>query len=297
MKKVIFTLFAFCAFYAVDAQKCTNPGSGSSQCSPDGSMTKPGLKPTTDSLPTVVNGQTVTTVIQFRNFDTVTAFGNTLTVHTLKVDSINGLPSGLCWATDRADDTYCNGAGNPAVTDCPVGMPGEGCIKINGSTCSDPGVYRLKIKVLVDVGLGFAVPYDADDVGLKYYVRVKNDGDSDVLLDTSQTATFTKPAGYSATAVCTTSTIGDFDITMSTLNIVPNPFNGVAKVLFTSSKAGVYTERITNMIGSEVYRNEMEVKSGVNFSSIDRSNLSGGVYFYSLTDGKNTITKRIVVSE
>lgn len=294
MKKVIFTLLSFCALTFSYAQQCTNPGSGASQCSPDGSMTEPGLKPKTDSLPSVINGEPVTTVIQFRNFDTVRAFGNLLTVHFLTVDSINGLPSGLCWATDRTDDKYCNGAGNPVVT-C-NGIPGEGCIKINGTTCSDPGVYRLKIKVLVDVGLGFDVPYDADDVGLKYYVRVKNTGDADVALDTSQQAFFAKPAGYSATAICQND-LGDFSITMSSLNVVPNPFTSTAKVLFTSAKAGVMTERVTNMIGSEVYSNQLEVKAGTNISSIDRGTLSGGVYFYSLSDGKNIITKRITVTE
>ena len=57
------------------------------------------------------------------------------------------------------------------------------------------------------------------------------------------------------------------------------------------------TERITNMIGSVVYSKDIEIKTGENRSVIDRNNLAAGVYFYSLSDGKNLITKRLVISE
>ena len=57
------------------------------------------------------------------------------------------------------------------------------------------------------------------------------------------------------------------------------------------------TERITNMIGSEVYSKEIEIKTGENKSIIDRSNLPVGVYFYTLGEGKNLVTRRLVISE
>jgi hypothetical protein len=57
------------------------------------------------------------------------------------------------------------------------------------------------------------------------------------------------------------------------------------------------TERLTNMIGSEVLRRSVEVRTGVNTSTIEKNNLPVGVYFYSLSDGKNVVTKRVVISE
>ena len=307
MKKVIFTLLSIgvLAFNAT-AQYCgANNPSGPAQCTSDGSLDKPGLKPTTDSLPVVRNGVQVPTVIQFRNFDTIRVSPVTLvTVHTLTIDSINGLPAGLCWATNavaipNADpdkdvraNTYCNGAGNAAVT-CPAGVQPEGCIKISGTTCVPTGVYRLKIKVLVDVGFA-TVPYDADEVGLKYYVRVNNVGEAETLLDTSQTAAFF-PYGNAPTGC--TSGINDVTSTVSSLNISPNPFNGRATATFTSDINGSMNERITNIIGSEVHNKNINVTIGENTSTIERSNLPTGVYFYSLTNGKNVITKRVVISE
>lgn len=284
MKKVIFTLLTFSALsFNASAQYCgTSNPSGPNQCSPSGTLDKPGLKPDTDSLPPVINAQAVTTVIQFKNFDTLRAFGNLLTIQTLEIDSINNLPSGLCWATSTATNRWNNQE--------------DGCIKINGTACVDPGVYRLKIKVLADVGLGFAVPYDADQVGLKYYVRVINNGDAEVALDTSQTAFFAKPAGYSATAICNVG-VNEVSNTVSSLSVVPNPFNNKAVVSFSSDVTGVMTERITNMLGSVVHLNELDVRLGDNTSTINREDLPAGVYFYSLSTGKNVITKRIVISE
>lgn len=189
MKKITLLFYSVIVFQFLTAQYCgsSNP-SGSSQCTAIGTLITPGISPSTQNVPTFINGQVSTTVLQFKNYDTIRAFGNLLTIVTLKIDSINNLPSGLCWSTDKTNNRYNN--------------QDDGCIKINGTTCANPGVYRLKIKILVDVGLGFDVPYDADQIGLKYYFRVKNNGDADVTLDTSQTALFTKPSGYSANSTC-----------------------------------------------------------------------------------------------
>lgn len=283
MKKIIFTLFAFCIVYLnTNAQYCgsSNP-SAPSQCTPSGLLTKPGLEPTSDSLPPVVNGVVSTTIIQFKNYDTTRYQGNLVTVSKLRIDSINNLPSGLCWATNVANNTYTNQQ--------------DGCIRIIGTACSNPGVYKLVIKVGVDVGLGVFIPVDAGSVGLKYYVRVKNSGDATVALDTSQTAAFSKPTGYSASATGCTVGFTDLASIKTSLNIVPNPFNNDAQVTFFSEKESLMTETITNMIGSEVYRKEMEVRVGENITTIDRNNLPTGVYFYSLSDGKFLVTKRIMI--
>ncbi len=186
MKKILLLSFIVVTSQFLFAQYCGN--SGSSQCNPAGIMTKPGLAPTPDSLPPFVNGVISSTVIQFKNFDTARYQGNLITIQTLKFDSIGNLPAGLCWATNKANNTYNNQE--------------DGCIKINGTTCSNPGVYKLFIRVAVDIGLGVAIPITGESVGIRYFIRVKNNGDADVDLDTSQSVSFSKPAGYSASANC-----------------------------------------------------------------------------------------------
>jgi hypothetical protein len=278
MKKVIFTLFSATMLFAgANAQYCGN--SGSTVCTPSGTLTQPGLSPVSDSLPSVVNGTAPNTVIQFKNFDTFAFGGQTVTVNNLTVDTLRNLPSGLCWATNKANNTWANQE--------------DGCIKISGTACDNPGQYKLKIIVTADIGV--PIQTDADAAGLKYFVRLINSGDAEVAVDTNQTAAFAKPAGYSATAGC--SNIFENELSVNTLSVVPNPFSSKAVVSFYSAKSGVMTERITNMLGSEVYSHKVDVRAGDNTSVIEKNNLPAGVYFYSIADGKNITTKRIIISE
>ncbi len=279
MKKVIFTLLSFGLLSgSIFAQYCGN--SGTSVCQPSGTLSQPGLSPPSDSLPSVVNGTAPNTVIQFKNFNTFVFGGQQVTVQTLRVDTLRNLPSGLCWATNKANNTWANQE--------------DGCIKISGTACDNPGQYKLKIIVTANIGLD--IQTDADAAGLKYFVRLINSGDSEVAVDTNQTVGFAKPAGYSATAVCGNG-IFDSELFDNSLRVTPNPFNSKALVSFNSDKSGLMTERMTNIIGSEVYRKSVEVRLGENTSLIERNNLPAGVYFYSISDGKSLAIKRVVISE
>src|ERR1043165_2037584 len=284
MKKIIFSLVSFCMMYATsNAQYCghTGPGSGPTQCTPSGAMTKPGLSPTSDSLPPLINGMQSTTVIQFKNFDTIRFGGQLLTVQDLTLDSIGNLPRNVCWVTNKANNKWANQE--------------DGCIKVNGTVCEDPGQYRLKI--IVTANIGVPIQTDAGAAGLYYYVRVKNNGDADTPLDTTGQSTDSNIKVLYGNAKNCTSTIGIVDASsnLNSMNVVPNPFNNRAVVSFYADKAGVITESMTNMIGNEVMRRTSEVRMGENTSMIERNNLATGVYFYSISDGKSVLTKRVVI--
>ena len=81
------------------------------------------------------------------------------------------------------------------------------------------------------------------------------------------------------------------------MNVYPNPFTSQAVVTFSSVKAGMMTEKITSVIGNVVYSNQVDVKLGQNSHVIERNQLASGVYFYTITDGTTTFTKRLVISE
>lgn len=188
MRKIIYTLFVLCYLAGnLVAQQCTNPGSGPTQCTAS-TLSQPGLSPRTDSLPPFTNGVASTTVIQFKNFNTVLFSGFTLTVQSLRIDSIENLPSGLCWATDRANNTY--------------GNQENGCIKVNGTPCAQPGQYKLRIWVFVNVGITSQL-VNAESAGLRYFLRVGNNGDVVPACDTLQTVPL-YTTGYSPTAICGT---------------------------------------------------------------------------------------------
>ncbi|MES2621310.1 MAG: T9SS type A sorting domain-containing protein [Bacteroidota bacterium] len=157
-------LFALLSLFAgaATAQYCGN--SGPAQCTASGVVTEPGLSPTSDSLPPLVNSVNSTTVIEFQNFDTVYFGGNAYKIQSLRIDSIDNLPAGLCWASDRVDNTYGNSE--------------SGCIKVNGVPCDSTGQYKIRIIASATVPPGFTIQVDASSVGLHYYVRLINNGDT-----------------------------------------------------------------------------------------------------------------------
>lgn len=184
MKKIVYTLFlVFVLSVHAKAQSCN--ASGTSQCTASGTLLIPGLSPTSDLLPAFENGIPSTTVIQFKNFNQVLYQGLTLTVQTLRIDSIENLPPGLCWATNKANNTYSNQE--------------SGCIKINGTPCGTPGQYKLRLIVTVNVGITQQI--NAESAGLKYFIRLGNYGDVVPAVDTLQTVPL-YTAGYSSTANC-----------------------------------------------------------------------------------------------
>lgn len=282
MKKVIFTLIAGAFMVAsANAQYCGN--SGGSVCNPSGTLTEPGLAPNSTELPAVVNGVDANTTIQFKNFSNFNYNGVDITIDSLRIDAINNLPAGSCWATNKTNNQF--------------NKEEDGCIKVTGVVCANPGQYKLTILVTAFTSIGVIGPnLDASTVNLKYFVRVKNNGDADVAVDTNQTAAFAKPAGYSASAVGCGVGINEVE-SINAMNVVPNPFNNKAVVSFVSDKTAVMTERLSNMLGAVVYKNTVNVKVGENSSVLDANNLPAGVYFYSISDGKSTTTRRVVISE
>ncbi|MCW5906668.1 MAG: T9SS type A sorting domain-containing protein [Chitinophagales bacterium] len=184
MKNNLCLLLSMLLLNYTSAQFCGS--SGNSQCSTSGNLTSPGFSPNSENFAPFVNGQTTTQIIQFKNFNLLYFGGQSVTVQSLRVDSIENLPSGLCWSTNKPNNTFANSE--------------QGCIKITGTACSQPGQYKLRIIITVDIGV--PINTDVDALGWKYYIRVKNYGNSDVQVDTNQTAPFLQPVGYSLSAVC-----------------------------------------------------------------------------------------------
>jgi hypothetical protein len=55
--------------------------------------------------------------------------------------------------------------------------------------------------------------------------------------------------------------------------------------------------RITDIAGKQVDLQQVEAKTGANIVTIERNNLSAGVYILSLTNGSSTATRRFTISE
>jgi hypothetical protein len=277
MKKLIFTLSLFCTIAVSNAQYCG--GSGPSICTPL-VLSKPGLSPVSDSLAPVVDSISTTRVIEFQNYDTLSFNGLHLTMDSLTVDTISNLPQGYCWATNKTTNTF--------------GNQENGCIRVSGTTYSHPGQYKLNIIVTAYTSIGTPLTTTADAAGLYYYVRVICDSNATYPpVDTTQTAA--NPFIPYNTGC--PSGVEEVTANIQSLNVYPNPFNTQTVVTFNSIKSGMMTEKITNIIGSTVYSKPVEVTNGQNSHTIQRGTLAEGVYFYTISDGASSFTKKLIIAE
>jgi hypothetical protein len=76
----------------------------------------------------------------------------------------------------------------------------------------------------------------------------------------------------------------------------PNPFSGISEITFNVPHAGKISFTVYNLLGMSVYSHSVNASAGINKIAISSKELGQGVYMYSLSDGRTTITKKMVVS-
>jgi hypothetical protein len=76
----------------------------------------------------------------------------------------------------------------------------------------------------------------------------------------------------------------------------PNPVNGLTKVNVYLQNAGDLSLKVTNLTGQTLMNMEKSnAHQGVTQFVIDASQLSSGVYFYTVKQGDKSITKKMIV--
>jgi hypothetical protein len=76
----------------------------------------------------------------------------------------------------------------------------------------------------------------------------------------------------------------------------PNPFNPSTKINYSVPKAGLVILKIYDMLGKEVSTLVNESKNAGSYTIVfNGSNLSSGIYFYRLSSGKFTDTKKLIL--
>jgi hypothetical protein len=95
--------------------------------------------------------------------------------------------------------------------------------------------------------------------------------------------------------------LGEDELTMNGISLgqnQPNPFNGTSVVNYSLTEGSNVTFQVIDVTGKVVMEmNEGSVAAGDHNVTIDANALNTGVYFYSLTTDKHTITKQMVVTK
>lgn len=151
---------------------------------------------------------------------------------------------------------------NPST--CTFKGDSVGCVRIQGTPTTE-GVYPLTINALVYITPALFLPVDF--------------------------------SGYNITISNTIGISGlqsnKFDISQNS----PNPTHSKTEVFVNLVHAGNIEIKVSNVIGNQVYKNSIAGHSGVNPVSFDVSKYKAGVYFYTVSDEKNSITKRMIVDK
>lgn len=234
-----------------------------------GALTEPGLSPDPDSIPCIEQGVAYSQTVQFYNFDTISFSGQLLTIDSLEIDSVGGMPAGIEWGTNKANNRFANQE--------------RGCIELCNTTNDPVGNYPLVILAKVwasnySTGLPFPVyPLTVDAASV-------SDNLSVVLRVIVQGGNCDFGTG-----------IADL-LEKGSLSLIPNPAQNTAVVRFTAKEAADYSLNVIDMVGKTVITQQVTAVPGQNDISINVSELPNGVYMYSLNNGIEAVSNTFVVA-
>ena len=77
----------------------------------------------------------------------------------------------------------------------------------------------------------------------------------------------------------------------------PNPFSSRTKIEFNSTNEGEYLFCIVNLLGEVQDHRIVNANYGINKIDIEASALSSGIYFYSLSNAQEMITKKMIINK
>lgn len=93
------------------------------------------------ALPCIAQGTYTEVQIPLKNFRFIKHLNGDDTVYAMRIESISNLPDGMCWVTNKADNTFTSGEG--------------GSLIVRGTTNDNLGQYNLNIVVSFDIdGIG-----------------------------------------------------------------------------------------------------------------------------------------------
>lgn len=153
-----------------------------------------------------------------------------------------------------------------AVPNCAFPGNSINCAIITGTAQpGDEGVYNLTIALDAYVG-GFGVP---NSFTLDYYKIVVLPANS---VDEVAASTFSISQNQ------------------------PNPFDETTSIVLETGISGNVQLEVFNLLGQPVYNKQIAVNKGKNTITINGSAIPSGTYMYKISDGKRTLTKRMIIA-
>jgi len=293
LKKLLFT-FGVLSFLGnvVNAQCTPDPAFADSSFGvwPDVTENLPcAFADNSSGYSTVINLKTLADTALLVSGQTVSA-----SIEKFKILSVTGLPTGFSYTPNEAE--WVNGGSDPNFT------PVQGCVTLSASQVS---IQTISANNPDGVDYDLIINVDA-------FIKSTNNAlinfalGSGKWLSDPALGTFGVTAipieGYKikvrgTTGACTPLSIGDAVANIfSVKGNYPNPFTRSTKIIYNVTRSQYVELEIYNMVGSLVMKQHIPSIIGENTYEVSANQLKPGVYFYTLSDGKKTVTKRMSVS-
>ena len=174
----------------------------------------------------------------------------------IKIIAIDNLPAGLTWLTNASNAEF--NVTNPST---------KYCIILSG-TPSISGTFLLKIKALyyTDYSNGYIqAPEQIEDL----------------------TVSITINSNLNSNLNASTNKFSYFDPE-------PNPFTTTTRIGFYAARAGWYELIVFDVVGNKLHNEKKVTQKGECYFDFTGIKLSRGVYFYSIQNGQDKITRQLI---
>ncbi len=178
----------------------------------------------------------------------------TINIVKIKISNVTGMPHGLTYVTNPANGEFV--VTNPLT---------RYCVLLSG-TPDSAGVYPLSITVIPYINvLGQVVnaPAQVDDTSLSITINTAG-----AIYMNSNKVMYLDPK--------------------------PNPFQSTTMLGFNAPKTSVFELTLYDILGNKLYSEKKQAVKGENYFEFDGSKLPKGVYFYSIQNGYDKITHKLI---
>jgi hypothetical protein len=237
----------------------------------------------------VINLKTLAdTTINVTGFGDITAY-----ISAFRVNGVTGLPAGFSYASNQTP--WNNGGTSPNFTSV------QGCMSVladqaalQAIIATNPNGVDFPLVVTVDAKIS------STNNGLANFV-LANRWLSDVT-----TIPGVQPipvSGYvikvrpNAAAGCLP--LATIDLQSTSFDVqgnFPNPFSGTTEIRFTNTNRSDVEFEVRNMVGKQILNRTIKAERGQNNISFNAEKFIPGIYFYTINDGKKSITRKMIVS-
>ena len=239
----------------------------------------------------VINLKTLAdTTINVTGFGDVTAY-----ISAFRVNGVTGLPAGFSYASNQTP--WNNGGASPNFTSV------QGCMSVLANQtalqtiiASNPNGADFPLIVTVDAKISTTNNTFANFVLANKWLSEVTTIPGVQPIPVSGYVIKVRPSQASGCQPLATLTLDLQSTSFDVQGNFPNPFTGTTEIRFTNANRSDVEFEVRNMLGKQIMSRTIKAERGQNAISLNAEKFIPGIYFYTITEGKNSITRKMIVS-